>query len=83
MTGVRVRPPRALPAPLTDDDQLIWLRVQLRARVVPFQFRARAADRSDADLMWLREDAKATTTQAWEDWATHRREWFPARWGLA
>jgi hypothetical protein len=37
-------------------------------------------DRNDAAMMALREREKARAF-TWEAWHSHRREWFPARWG--
>lgn len=78
--------PRLESAPPTSEDFVIW-RDQVCKRALRWGMflaeRADDGDRRDAELMYLRERAKATTTEAWEDWATHRREWFPSRWGLA
>ena len=52
-------------APLTDEDQGIWLRVQLLARVVPLQSYARAADYRDANLIYRYEASKAAFVLRW------------------
>lgn len=62
---------------LTMEDKRIFLmRVPMGA-----SFSYRAADHADALNMSVREDEKKRSTFSWEAWATHRREWFPSRWG--
>lgn len=77
-------------AQLTQNDAAIWswlclYNKSVNGRIVAGLYRfCQAADRRDAERMYLRELAKAQSERYPDErWATHRRAWWPVRWGLA